>query len=55
MQPVPYLKPDNQKANLIIRSLADNLTHCWCPSSPSQPSSQHLRKKALYAAAYNPL
>lgn len=56
MQPEPYLKPDNQKANpnLIIRSLADNLTRHWCPSSPSQPGSQHLRKKALHAAAYKP-
>lgn len=56
MQPEPYLKPDNQKANpnLIIRSLADNLTRHWCLSSPSQPGSQHLREKALHAAAYKP-
>lgn len=33
MQPVPYLKPDNQKTNLIIRSLADNLMH-WVPFLP---------------------
>lgn len=33
MQPVPYLKPDNQKTNLKIRSLADNLMH-WVPFLP---------------------
>lgn len=33
MQPVPYLKPDKQKTNLKIRSLADNLMH-WVTFLP---------------------
>lgn len=54
MQPVPYLKPDNQKTNLIIRSLADNPMH-ECLFSPSQPGSHHLHKKALTCSSMGTL
>lgn len=41
MQPLPYLKPDNQKANLIIRSFADKPLHRRCPPCRSPPGPRH--------------
>lgn len=47
MQSLPYLKLDNQKANLIIRSLADKPLHHQCPLAARV--SAPLKKKTLYA------